>query len=170
VRAGSRALRTCLVALVLAGSGALARSDALAGAAPDAPAPTILGRWLTEPRDGIIEITRIADNTYQGRIIGGNDPHRLDLNNPDPARRQQLLLGQTILQGMHDDGEGQWAGGTIYDPNSGRTYKCHIELLDHDRLKVRGFIGVSLLGRTQTWTRYLGTSLDLSPGRSGFSR
>jgi uncharacterized protein (DUF2147 family) len=123
----------------------------------------ILGRWLTEPRDGIIEITRAEDGSLQGRIIGGNAPQRLDARNPDPARRQRLLLGQIILVGMRPEGENAWAGGTIYDPDSGRTYRCHIELLDPDRLKVRGFIGFSLLGRTQTWTRYRGTALEL-PG------
>jgi uncharacterized protein (DUF2147 family) len=123
----------------------------------------LLGRWLTEPRDGIIEITRAADNTYQGRIIGGNTPHRLDQHNPDPGRRQQELLGQTILLGLHDDGAVHWSGGSIYDPDSGRTYKCRIELLDPDHLKVRGFIGISLLGRSQTWSRYLGTALVLPP-------
>lgn len=135
----------------------------LGSASPAQAQDVILGRWLTEPRDGIVEITRAADNTYQGRIIGGNAPHRLDPHNPDPARRQQELLGQTILQGLHQDGDGSWSGGTIYDPDSGRTYKCRIELLDRDRLKVRGFIGISLLGRTQTWSRYLGTSLLLPP-------
>ncbi len=123
----------------------------------------LLGRWLTEPRDGIIEITRAADNTYQGRIIGGNAPHRLDQHNPDAGRRQQELLGQTILLGLHDDGTGHWSGGSIYDPDSGRTYRCRIELLDPDHLKVRGFIGISLLGRSQTWSRYLGTALVLPP-------
>jgi uncharacterized protein (DUF2147 family) len=73
-----------------------------------------------------------------------------------------LLLGQSILLGMHPDGAGAWSGGTIYEPDSGRTYKCHLELIDRDHLKVRGFIGVSLLGRSQTWTRYSGASLDLS--------
>lgn len=123
----------------------------------------LLGRWLTEPRDGIIEITRAADNTYQGRIIGGNAPHRLDQHNPDAGRRQQELLGQTILLGLNDDGTGHWSGGSIYDPDSGRTYRCRIELLDPDHLKVRGFIGISLLGRSQTWSRYLGTALVLPP-------
>jgi uncharacterized protein (DUF2147 family) len=140
------------MAVLLLGSAAAVRAD-----------DAILGRWLTEPRDGIIEITRTADKTYQGRIIGGNAPHRLDPHNPDPARRQQELLGQTILQGLHQDGEGSWSGGTIYDPDSGRTYKCRIELLDRDHLKLRGFIGISLLGRSQTWSRYSGSSLILPP-------
>jgi uncharacterized protein (DUF2147 family) len=125
-------------------------------------APGILGRWLTEPRDGIIEITQAADGSYQGKIIGGNAPGRVDAKNPDASRRQQLLLGQIILLGMRAEGADGWAGGTIYDPDSGRTYKCHIEPIDHDHLKVRGFIGLSLLGRSQTWTRYAGASLDLS--------
>jgi uncharacterized protein (DUF2147 family) len=129
--------------------------------AQEAANSAILGRWLTEPRDGIIEIARAADGSYQGRIIGGNAPGRVDAKNPDVNRRQQLLLGQPILAGMHADGDNAWSGGTIYEPDSGRTYKCRIELLDRDRLKVRGFIGVSLLGRSQTWTRYNGTSLDL---------
>ena len=146
----SRATLTLM--LWVAGSGALVAQQ---------PGP-ILGRWLTQPGDGIIEITRAADKTYQGTIIGGNAPHRVDEHNPDPARRQLPLLGQIILRGMHEDGDGALAGGTIYEPDTGRTYKCRIESLDHDRLKVRGFIGVSLLGRSQVWTRFTGASLDLS--------
>jgi uncharacterized protein (DUF2147 family) len=141
-----------LLTLWVAGSGALMAQQA----------SPILGRWLTQPGDGIIEITRTADNTYLGTIIGGNAPRRLDEHNPDPARRQQLLLGQVILKDMHADGDGALTGGTIYEPDTGRTYKCRIETLDHDRLKVRGFIGVSLLGRSQVWTRFTGASLDLS--------
>src|SRR5580658_51767 len=99
---------------------------ALTGAAQEPPGPAILGRWLTEPRDGIIEIARAADGSYQGRIIGGNAPGRVDAKNPDVNRRQQLLLGQPILAGMHADGDNAWSGGTIYEPDSGRTYKCRI--------------------------------------------
>jgi uncharacterized protein (DUF2147 family) len=162
--AGVRALRLGLAIMLAAGLVA-AETAPVAAAAPAANAATdaLLGRWLTEPRDGIIEITRGADGTYQGQIIGGNAPHRLDEHNPDPGRRQQLLLGQVILKDMHPDGEGGLTGGTIYDPDSGRTYRCHIQPLAADRLKVRGFIGISLLGRTQVWTRFTGASLDLSP-------
>ena len=62
---------------------------------------------------------------------------------------------------MKYDGEGKWSGGTIYDPDSGHTYSCHLELLEANKLKLRGYFGVSLLGRTQIWTRYTGTSLVL---------
>jgi uncharacterized protein (DUF2147 family) len=134
-----------------------------AAGASDDQAARILGNWLTEPRDGIIEISLAGDGSYQGRIVGGNDPHRLDQRNPDQARRSQTLLGQTILKGMKYDGGGKWSGGSIYDPDSGRTYKCRLERLDNQRLQVRGFIGFALLGRSQVWTRYLDSSMTLPP-------
>jgi uncharacterized protein (DUF2147 family) len=158
--ASSIAARVCLIAL------ALPLWAAAAGALPDQQAQTaaIPGRWLTEARDGIIEITRTASGDYEGRIVGGNSPHRTDVNDPDAGRRHLPLLGQVILRNMREDGPGRLSGGTIYDPDSGRTYKCRIELLDRDHLKVRGFIGIALLGRSQTWTRFTGPSLDLSAG------
>jgi uncharacterized protein (DUF2147 family) len=130
-------------------------------AVSDDQATEMVGNWLTESRDGIIEISIAPDGSYQGKILGGNDPHRLDQHNPDAAKRSQTVLGQVILQGMKYDGDGKWSGGTIYDPDSGRHYKCRLERIDKDRLQVRGFIGFSLLGRSQVWTRYLGSSLTL---------
>jgi uncharacterized protein (DUF2147 family) len=139
---------------------ALALAVPTAGASDD-QAMLILGNWLTEPRDGIIEISIARDGSYQGKIVGGNSPQRQDQHNPDPARRSQLLLGQTIFHGMKYDGEGKWSGGTIYDPDSGRTYRCRLERLDAERLQVRGFVGFALLGRSQVWTRYRGSSMTL---------
>ena len=130
----------------------------------DQQAP-VVGHWLTETMDGIIEILPVADGKYEGRIVGGNNPQRADVKNPDPALRSRLLRGQVILRDLRHAGDGKWSGGTIYDPDSGRTYKCVVTLVAPDRLKVRGFIGFSLLGRSQVWTRYLGTSMDLPPAR-----
>jgi len=146
---------------------AIARTFALAmmlfinAALADNFETAILGNWLTEPKDGIVEISRANDNTYQGRIVGGNEPGKLDSNNPDAARRSLALRGQIILRGLRYDGDGKWEGGTIYDPKSGSTYRCKLELRSDGTLKVRGFIGVSLLGKSQVWTRYNGTSMDL---------
>jgi uncharacterized protein (DUF2147 family) len=139
---------------------ALALAVPMAGASDD-QAMLIVGNWLTEPRDGIIEISIAGDGSYQGKIVGGNSPQRQDQHNPDPARRSQLLLGQTIFQGMKYDGDGKWSGGTVYDPDSGRTYRCRLERLDAERLQVRGFVGFALLGRSQVWTRYRGSSMTL---------
>lgn len=158
--APSIAARVCLIALMspLWGVADSAFAD------QETQTAAIAGRWLTEAHDGIIEITRTVAGVYEGRIIGGNSPHRTDADNPDPGRRQLLLLEQVILRNMREEGPGRLSGGTIYDPGSGRTYKCHIELLDRDHLKVRGFIGISLLGASQTWTRFTGQSLNLSAG------
>jgi uncharacterized protein (DUF2147 family) len=129
----------------------------------DGQAAQIVGNWLTEQRNGIIQISVAEDGTYQGRIVGGNEPQRVDQHNPDQAKRSHSLLGQIIFQGMKYDGDGKWSGGTIYDPDSGRSYKCRVEQLDQDRLQVRGFIGFALLGRSQVWMRYRGTSMTLPP-------
>ena len=136
-------------------------SLASAASSSDELARQVLGNWLTEPRDGIIEISVASDGSYQGRIVGGNNPHRLDQSNPDPARRAQVLRGQLIMQRLIYQGQGKWSDGTIYDPDSGRTYKCQLSVLDQDRIKVRGFIGFALLGRSQVWTRYRGSSMNL---------
>jgi len=129
-------------------------------AAEAAPA-ALLGNWLNEPKDGIIEITQLPDGTLQGRIVGGAHPGKKDANNPDAALRDRVLRGQVIMKGLKKDGGNRWSGGTIYDPDGGRTYKCYIELQSDGRLKVRGFIGFSLLGKSQTWTRYTDASMDL---------
>lgn len=149
-------LTPCLFALL----GLLA---VRASSADDAQAREVIGNWLTQDRDGIIQISVASDGTYQGRIVCCDDAHRLDQNNPDPALRHEPLVGHIIMQGMRYEGGGRWSGGTIRDPNNGRSYKCRLQLLDSDRLQLRGFIGFSLLGRSQLWTRHLGSSMDLPP-------
>ncbi|HTT06010.1 MAG TPA: DUF2147 domain-containing protein [Steroidobacteraceae bacterium] len=162
---------TALIALCALGAlgalGSLGADEAHAAdaarASEDARSMQILGNWLTEKRDGIIQISRTSEGLYQGKIVGGDDPQRTDAHNPDPALRQRSLLGQIILQDMQYDGGGRWSAGTIYDPDSGHTYRCRLELRGADQLHVRGFLGVSLLGRSQTWTRYRGSSMQLPP-------
>lgn len=116
----------------------------------------IEGRWLTQERDGWVRITRLADG-LEGRIAGSppGSPNRrkLDELNPDPALRHRELDGLKILTGFEYDGSGRWENGTIYDPNTGKTYNCTVTLLDADTLRIRGYVGVSLFGRSETWTR-----------------
>ena len=115
------------------------------------------GRWLTEDGDGWIEI-RLVGNTLEGTIAGSPDSKQreereYDEFNPDPSLRNRRLQGLTIMTGLEYDGEGRWTGGRIYDPNSGKTYKCSLRQLDANTVKLRGYIGVSLFGRSETWTR-----------------
>lgn len=130
----------------------------VAAVAPAFPAESdILGLWLTGDGDGWIEIQQEGED-YIGIIRGSPDeasaePERVDDKNPDPALRHRKLLGLTIMRGFRQAGDLRWNGGSIYDPNSGNTYKGSLRLVDSNTLKIRGFIGISLFGRTDTWTR-----------------
>lgn len=70
------------------------------------------------------------------------------------AQKDQLIIGMQILNFLKKDSDVKWAGGEILDPNNGKTYSCKVTLTeDGKKLEVRGFIGFSLLGRTQIWNR-----------------
>jgi uncharacterized protein (DUF2147 family) len=129
--------------------------------AADNKESSVVGNWLSESKDGIIQISQGQNGMYEGRIVGGNHPGRVDEKNPNPTQRGKALRGEVILRNLHYDGDGKWSGGAIYEPDTGRTYKCLVEVISPDSIKVRGFIGISLLGKSQTWTRYRGTSMDL---------
>ena len=118
----------------------------------------IEGTWLTADADGWVELA-IDGSELTGRIAGSPDdpqnlnPPRLDIENPDPALRGRRLLGMIILSGFQYESDGRWTGGRVYDPNNGKTYRGTIELLDRNTLSLRGFIGISLFGRSESWTR-----------------
>ncbi len=117
----------------------------------------IAGIWLSGDGDGWIEL-RHEGEMLSGYIAGSpndkpGDPPRFDVKNPEPNLRERELLGMKFMQGFRYDGEKRWTGGSIYDPNSGKTYKGNITLIDRDTLKLRGYIGVALFGRSETWTR-----------------
>jgi len=130
------------------------------------PASAIEGDWLVETRDAIIRIERQGDQ-YEGRIVwqlhdtygpedgpGLNGKIVTDRNNPDPALRSLPLTGLRLLWGLrYDADEHIWVDGHVYNSDNGKTYHCQVRLLDHDRLKLRGYIGISLLGGSTTWTR-----------------
>lgn len=140
----------------------------LAVAAVAADGDAVLGVWTTAPeKDGYakIELTK-EDGRYYGEIVWLSEPtypaddrrgmggrSKIDRENPDPALRDRPILGLRILNDFEYEGNSQWKRGTIYDPSNGKTYKCNIRLLDDGTLKVRGYVGFSLLGRTTTWTR-----------------
>jgi len=116
------------------------------------------GVWLSADGTGWIKI-ELGPNGPVGSIAGSPDkagdrqPSDTDELNPDSALRSRLLLGLTIMDGFDYAGEGKWKNGRIYDPNSGKTYKCKLTLIDENTLELRGYIGISLLGRTERWTR-----------------
>jgi len=129
--------------------------------AQEVVAKDVLGKWLNEDKDAHIEIFMKGDK-YFGKLVWIKDPidpdtgkPKLDKNNPDPALQSRPSLGLELLTNfVFDDDE--WEDGEIYDPKSGKTYSCYMEFPDDDnldRLKIRGYVGVSLLGKTTYWTR-----------------
>lgn len=79
---------------------------------------------------------------------------KTDEHNPDPVRRALPLIGSTFLSGFIASGEGHWVGGSIYDPDSGRTYDSKMTLIGDDQLKVDGCVLIICKG--QVWQRATG--------------
>ena len=119
-----------------------------------------VGQWYAEGGAAVVEIRPCGD-ALCGRVVWLHSPldedgcELRDKNNPDPALRNRRLVGLQILGGLvaSDQRLVSWTGGTIYDPVSGNTYRCRLELEGHDRLRLRGYVGIPLFGRTTTWTR-----------------
>jgi len=125
----------------------------------------ILGQWKNEDGRAQIEIYH-CDGHYCGKLswLGrplypADDPQgmggqpRVDRENPNPELKTRRLLGLKIMEGFSYAGGDTWEKGRIYDPDSGKTYSCKLTLATPRQLKIRGFVGVPLFGRTSTWTR-----------------
>lgn len=122
-------------------------------------ADRILGVWFNGEKTSKIEVFKTTKGDFAGRIIWLKEPNdengkaKTDHKNSDAKLKLRPLLNMTVLTGLGYKAKGKFDGGTIYDPKSGNTYSCKGELSDDNTLKLRGFMGVSLLGRTDTWTR-----------------
>ena len=125
----------------------------------------IVGVWYNQPKDAKIDISKCSDK-YCGKIVwlkepnyppgskdGTPDTPKLDHNNPDASLKKVPVMGLQIVQGFQFSGDNLWKDGKVYDPKSGKTYSAKITLVSPKQLNLRGFVGVSLFGRTETWTK-----------------
>lgn len=122
----------------------------------------ILGIWWSPEQKAKIKIFKKEDS-YHGRIIAIR-PESIDMKdteNPDETLRDRHILGLEILSGLKFDGDETWESGKIYDPEGGHTYKCKMWQEGSDTIKVRGFIGFSLFGRTIELTRVQGPTPEV---------
>ncbi|APA85119.1 DUF2147 domain-containing protein [Paraburkholderia sprentiae WSM5005] len=148
------ALRTARHAAL---AGALLASAVTAMAQTDTP----IGTWQTiddhtgQPK-ALVQITQDGNGELNGKLIkglGANDQPDRRCTECTGARKDQPILGMTIIDSMKKDGD-VWDHGRILDPENGKLYKCKMHLEDGgNKLVVRGYIGVALLGRSQTWIR-----------------
>ena len=121
-------------------------------------ADDIIGVWLTSGKEPAkIQVYKSGEKFY-GKIIWLKNPiengkQKVDANNPDKTKHNNPIIGLVMLTGFKFDGDEEWKGGDIYDPESGKTYSSYMYLKDKNTLKVRGYVGISLFGRTEVWTR-----------------
>jgi uncharacterized protein (DUF2147 family) len=120
-------------------------------------ADDVIGEWYTDGNKSLIQIYKNKYDYYFGKIIWLKDPNengkpKVDKENPDPKLKDKPLEGLIILRSFRFEKD-KWTDGTIYDPENGKTYKCTIRLEDINTMGVRGYIGVSAIGRTTTWKR-----------------
>ena len=116
------------------------------------PADAILGTYMTEGGKAKIVVSK-QGTRYIGTLVWTRRGDVLDSKNPDKAEAQKKLVGKVILHDLQHDEDADYKGGKIYDPESGKTYSCKATRQADGNLKVRGFIGASLFGRTTLWTR-----------------
>lgn len=125
----------------------------------------VLGVWHTTDDKGQVQIFKENDR-YCARIVSLKEPNwpasdeegmggkpKNDRRNPDPKLRSRTIAGIRFMNGFVYEGNNLWQHGSIYDPESGNTYKCKMTLIATNELKVRGYVGIPLFGRTVVWTR-----------------
>jgi uncharacterized protein (DUF2147 family) len=119
----------------------------------------IIGVWKTGTGKGMVKIYKEGE-IYYGKIVWlltPNDPKtnkpQLDVKNEDNNLRTRPILGLVNLKGFKSNGKSTWSGGLIYNPEDGKEYKCVMTLKSDGTLNVRGYVGVKLFGKTQTWTK-----------------
>ncbi|MCB1318417.1 MAG: DUF2147 domain-containing protein [Leptospiraceae bacterium] len=144
--------------LVLA-LASLALLSPLQAAGPD----DYLGTWTTQSGKSRVLLFKCQGDKLCGKIVWLSEPNypagdaeagqpKHDRNNPDASKRDRPIQGMFLVWGFTWDGE-KWEDGHIYNPEDGKTYSCYMELEAPNRLKVRGYVGFSALGKTVYWTR-----------------
>jgi uncharacterized protein (DUF2147 family) len=146
-------------------------TPALGSAQPE----DLFGIWLTEGGSAKLEIFPCGDKAC-GKVVWLKHPNyvnnsdgpvgmeKVDRKNSDPALRNRPIVGLKVMEGLSLEGE-WWRNGSCYDPQSGNTYQCKMRLESPSELRLRGFIGISLLGRTYTLNREQSSQIKTANNR-----
>jgi uncharacterized protein (DUF2147 family) len=116
----------------------------------------VAGLWKNE--DASFEVYE-ENGKLNAKIVSLHEPltpdgkQKTDIHNPDASKHSRPIIGMVFMTGFTPAGSGKWDNGTIYDPKTGNTYSCNMELEGPNTLRVRGYVGISLIGRTETWKR-----------------
>ncbi|MBN8669866.1 MAG: DUF2147 domain-containing protein [Chitinophagales bacterium] len=112
--------------------------------------------WYNQEKTAKIQVYKAKDGRFYGKMVWLKEPlengkPKVDKENPDEKKRNTPLIGLILLRGLEKDGDKEYDNGKIYDPKNGKTYSCKITHKGNT-LDLRGFVGISLIGRTSTWT------------------
>ena len=120
----------------------------------------VVGFWLTDEGESQVEIFKKSNGKYYGKIVWLEEPNengkpKVDDDNPVVSLQNRPILGLELLKGFSYDSEDkEWENGTIYDPDSGKTYDCYMWFEGSNNLKIKGYVmGMRFIGRKTTWTR-----------------
>jgi uncharacterized protein (DUF2147 family) len=123
-----------------------------------AQSQTVLGKWKTVDDDtgeakSIVEVYEKSGKIYGKVVEILRAEHKKDIcSKCEGVEKNKPILGMIIINGLKKE-DSEYNGGTVLDPENGKKYKCYITLESADKLKLRGYIGLSIMGRTQIWTR-----------------
>ncbi|WP_236548024.1 DUF2147 domain-containing protein [Polaribacter septentrionalilitoris] len=119
---------------------------------------TIFGKWHstneeTGKVDSVIEVYEKNGKAF-AKVVEIKNPDRKNAlcDLCEGKNKNKPILGLNILTGLEKDDD-EWSGGKILDPRNGKVYKCYIKLEEPNKLKIRGYIGFALIGKTAYWTR-----------------
>ena len=132
-------------------------ATAFATASHAATPEDVYGLWLVESGAAIVEIAPCGDRAC-GKIVWLAEPNRpdgspkIDAMNPEASLKSRPICGLPMIGDFSRDGDG-WDDGYIYDASAGDTYTSTMHVTDEGNLYVRGYVGISLFGKSQTWTR-----------------
>ena len=118
----------------------------------------IEGLWYNAEQTAKVQIYKAVDGKFWGKIVWLKEPvkdgkPRTDDKNPNQKLRNKPLLNLPILRGFTKEDEDTYSDGQIYDPKNGKTYSSTITYRNDKELGIRGYIGISMIGRTTTWKR-----------------
>lgn len=139
-------------------------STAVHGGAPATAADAGVRGFWQEPSGAVIQIAQCAQGLCLTIVAlsPGDHPHT-DVHNPDKKLRGRALCGLRVGQGFTQTDSRHADGGHVYDPRSGRTYGGSMTAQDNT-LKLRGYLGIEWLGRTETWARVGQDHATCAPG------
>lgn len=119
----------------------------------------IYGTWWTSDMKAKIALFKNSAGNVNGKIVWVKNPNhadgkpKKDINNPIKSKRKQTIVGLVILSDLKYKGDNTWEDGTVYDPKTGKSHSCILNLTDNNNLEVKGYVGFSFIGRTETFTR-----------------